>query len=711
MIGHSMFGEARIVHTSNFTFVTERVRMRFSKRLLYLIFASLQIALAFSASHIQAAPFLNKSDTMVQYFDKTTSTNGVSFAAFTYDAGTDSFWTLCFGSGQSIRNVAWNGTNWVPSGTGVGAANGGYVSDTSWFLYKRADNTQGTSSPNENTGWGGGQATPGGILLNPAPLTIAGQTYAAGTLALITDGATVVSENPGNITRLNFTKALYWYNLTETGTSTPSGAGAAPGPSTDYNGNNIVGWNDQFTTVLTRANLLTADGDSGSATASNLARSGAFSSNGQSFYMLDSNTTLGGIYKVDLTTTGAVTKILDADSSSPTSNLINTEMAVVPTSTRNFGFAGAGDQIIVEGSAGLGNNGGLNAYLDDGTTFNTTAKTVFTSAQFDAFLDVPTPGGNRYQSVVADAQGNLYFNNATTDGIYMYDTQGRFLKVSSYQERRAFQKSFGIDNPNATTNDFQLRTNTTAEAFPVTELLYTDAAFDAPIGILVYKPGDFDRDNDVDATDKSQFLAALRARGVAAPNLANARFNLNGNVSTTVTTSVGSQIGNPGTEAIFNPIVDWKDVKILQTFLDFPDGDTNLDGVLNITDLNTMRDNYYTLMGAANKTWAQGDFASLNPHASTYSALAIDANLVNLVDLNLLADTWQVHPEFAQLTWADLNLNGYTGQFRLDVIAAFDLQEAPIPEPGTCCLLLLGCAFLARRRSHRQALAARRIDR
>ena len=662
-----------------------------------------------------ASPSSADNPVLIKYFDAEISTSlqlggsNVAIGAFTYDALTDSFWTAGFtNSNQQIRHIAFNGTAWAATGTGLATATNGHVSETTWYLYKRSDNTQATGTPNDNSDWQSSNPLPGGLTLNPKPITINSQVYAPGTLMLVSDGGSVVDSNPTSVTtsQPGFTKRLYWYNLTETG-STPSGPTTAPGSGVDYNGNSVVDWNEQFMTIITHQHLLNADGDFSSVTSSNLGRSHALSTDGQSAYMVDSASNLGGIYKINLTTTGAVTKVLDADASP-----FNTEPGVVHTSVRNLNPSNlvVGDQILVEGSAGLGNLGGVNFYLDNGT-FNTTPNTLFTAAQFQDFAEMTTTPS--FGGITSDAAGNLYIvEDSTNTFLFKYDTAGRFSKVVGQAERRvhiaaeAAISGNHVDGYNANILDLQVRTNTSF-GFSVPEILFTDSAFDAPIGAVAFKVGDFDRDNDVDATDRSSFLAALRPRGQTVvpvgPTPASAffRFDLNSN---------GLDV-DPTSAVDFRSIVDWKDAKILQQYLGFPNGDTNLDGLLDFTDIDMMEANYYTLGGPADKTWGDGDFDSLDPLATTYLASAADANIVNLVDLQVLADTWLNLLGLPNLTFDDLDEQGYSGQFREDLIFAFDIQAEAVPEPSTLALMGLagvGLVVMAQRRRRQMRRSAGR---
>ena len=218
-------------------------------------------------------------------------------------------------------------------------------------------------------------------------------------------------------------------------------------------------------------------------------------------------------------------------------------------------------------------------------------------------------------------------------------------------QRTDFQKAVtGGTTTNVNALDLQTRTvtvTTGGNTFTVPEVLYSDSVLAAPTGILAFKPGDFNRDNALTSADLSQFQGALGLRGVAA-TAANRKFDING-----------------------NNIVDWKDVKVLQQFAGFKDGDANMDGSVNFTDLSIMRDNYYSVPGQlADKKWTTGDFASTTEAYSITS----DANKVNLIDLGVIAISWFSQLSPPPMTWDQLDINGYSGQFRTDVVSVFGLD-------------------------------------
>jgi hypothetical protein len=463
---------------------------------------------------------------------------------------------------------------------------------------------------------GGGQPLPNGLLLNPMAIGSA----APFTLAVVSDGASATTVSGSR--RNDLTQKIYTYSL---------GTGTAA-----------------FASLVTQAEMAVAAGLTNpvtSATGINISRQFAYSGDGQAVYIADSTaaTAYGGIYRADLAT-GTVSRLLaDTD--------CNTEVAVLTS--------GATDTILLRGGGSTGNTGGIDRITFNRTTGAATARTShLPAATLAAFLET-TPTDIVIASMASGTDGSVYFNNTDSTperrGIFKLDSSGRLVKVVSHAERAA---TFG-GSPNSSTLRMQPRSTTHPNGFTVTQLLYAESS---PLSMIAgaydFTTGDFDRDNDVDAADLALFQAAVGARGAGAAAAGSYKFDLNGNNA-----------------------VDWKDVKILQTFLPtLLDGDANMDLALDLADLDIIRDNYYTATsGSTGKSWTTGDFASLDPLATTYAADAADATVVNLVDLQVFATSWLQQLGQPLPTTLDLDARGYGGQFRQDVLTAFALVPEPTP--------------------------------
>lgn len=636
-------------------------------------------------SLIACAP-VAAQDQLVKYFSGATAGVG-NLGAQTFDANGD-FWV--------ISNSTFSGPAPVPRISKVANSGGTWsaqphaLDEDLRFFYRSSNPNAGFTNPL----WGGPTyGTPNSFLLNPAPLTITvptgtggvqSVTYQPGELAFITDAMGVLAEGNGQ-QRADATKKVWRYDLRKVDNPNPFGI-AISGPTSqipDFNNASngdgtssndvyfgsygLTDWNDAFTMVVSEQDLRNAAGIVDGS--DNFGRSFAWSSDGQSIYAIDAGTNTGGIYKIDATKTGVVTRIR-ADVTGPR---IISEPAVVPTSVRDFtpGNPGVGDQIVVMGSGDGGNIGGLNAYLDTGAPGPVGAPSiVFTRAQYATFADYYSETEPQYTSITSDAAGNLYFSESATDSVYRYDPQGRFVKVLSEREQDLFQEAEGFGGQDVIL-DLQHRLST-GPGFEVSELVYTDDRLDAPVGIYVYNPGDFDRDNDLDADDLAMFAGAIGLRNVAADD-ANVKFDLNGNeVAFRTTDTMGSPvIRHTNRDQV---VVDWKDVKILQQFALFPNGDTNFDMTLNFTDLDVMAANYYTLPNQNAETWITGDFASADPD---YLFDAPDANRVDLTDLEVIAEAWVIDLGLTAPTSGELS-SRYSGQFLTDAITAFGSVGLPL---------------------------------
>lgn len=373
------------------------------------------------------------------------------------------------------------------------------------------------------------------------------------------------------------TKQVFRYNTQAIGT-----LGSPPPPFGDAR--------DVMTTLVTLADMQAQIGQSG--TSDNIGRQFAWSSDGQSIYFVNSSAQFEGIWRVtDLDGTGSVSRISDVR--------INVEPGVI-------GLGGGVDRIIIRGSDETGNIGGLD-YIDFDTVSGTAGAPgiLLSAAEFDAFLDRPlTAGAPTTFSITTDEAGNIYFNdtngsNGGTRTVTRLDPEGRLVKVVSYEERQRFIDAPPNANPN--TLRMQIREVNHPTAGPISQLLYAENRTNSVTGVYLFEVGDFDRDGQVTANDLAMFGSALTTRHTPIdPDQFEqlTRFDLNGNGS-----------------------VDWKDVKILQTFLEFPDGDTDFDGVVDDTDLAVLQAN----LGSSDATWIHGDFTG-DDRVTLYDAYTLFRN-------------------------------------------------------------------------------------
>jgi len=459
-----------------------------------------------------------------------------ALASFGYDPtgpGGGTIYTAGFGSGADIRRIAnVDGAQAVTQVAGL----------SDWTLFMKGG----------DAGNGGGQATAAGFLLNPTAIGGA----AAFSRIIVSDGGTPVTV--ANARRNDLTQRLYAYDLV-------SGS---------------------FSSLVTQAELATAAGLANpvtTTTSGNLGRQYAFSGDGQAAYLADSTaaSAFGGIYRADLAA-GTVTRLLaDTDTA--------TELAVLS--------AGGVDTILLRGGSSTGNIGGIDRITFDGVTAS--PRTVHVpAARLADFLET-TVADITTISMAADASGNVYLNNTDSSpdrrAILRLDPQGRLSKVVSWAERKATLS--GTQNPNANTLRLQPRTVQHPNGFAVTQLLYAESApLNLVAGAYVFKPGDFDRDDDLDAADLALFRAAVTVRSGSAAGPNGFRFDLTG-----------------------NDRADWKDVQAVGQFLDYRAdpaivgrivpvlpimADADLNGVVDFADFRILRSSY----GGTARSFVQGDF-------------------------------------------------------------------------------------------------------
>jgi hypothetical protein len=455
----------------------------------------------------------------------------------------------------------------------------------------------------------GGSPTPGGIVFNPQPIG-AIPAYSA---AFLTDGAAIVKSGTTNLPAIS--QRAYRYNL-----------------ALDTNGDA----RDEMTSLITLEGLQNVQTPAQTSTSSNFSRQPAFSSDGQSLYYTDSSAAFGGLYR-QAATGGTITRVL------PDAEGLISESAVINTN--------GSDRVYIQGTLASPQAGGNSGGIDYFDTADNSRHVRVANTAIAAFLQTNVTDVD-VRSFATDTAGNLYFNEVDSAperrGVYRLDTEGRMIKVLSQGERI---ETFG-GNPNSNTLRMQSRTvNFTpaggGPAFPVTQLLYEETTGNLGIaGAYVFKAGDFNRDNDVTSADFDLFETALTLKGVAA-TVPNYKYDANGNNT-----------------------VDYNDVKILQRFAGFLDGDANFDFAVNFADLIVLAQNY----NLSAKKWTEGDFTG--------------DELVDFADLIPLAQNYQSNPLLTGLPGGE------------SFAADWALAQSLVPEPTSMLALATGVVAFGRRRRH-----------
>jgi hypothetical protein len=548
----------------------------------------------------------------------TTGTN----ASYTYDPTNNVFWMVVYGTGKGIRRY--------DVGTATSVA---LVGDTDFQLFALSrDVPAGTVSSNDT-----GSPICFAILLNPQPLTVSVRdpnhptdpnytisiNYPAGTLAFI-DQTTVVKE-AGLTNRPEWTKYIFRYDLRTIGNPTSAQpdyntAGNGAGGVTGAFG--VVDWNDCFTVAATMANWYSAAGVSSGTP--NIGRQFAWSTDGAYLYCVDissSTPSTAGLFKMSAAT-GALARIYNTTSSS--SLRLGSEPAVIPSSLRNLG-AGSGDQILIDGTTGTGNTGGINFLVDNAGTV-TGPNSVVSGATLAQFMELDPNVYANIVSLASDASGNIYYADSAsyTYAVYEYDTLARLACIKNKAQEYAFDVAQGGTGALAGSNlRLQTRDANHPTAGVITEVMYRgNNKYIA--GIWAFRPGDFTRDGVIDANDTNFFINQIKISqgangdpnklpwGASDPNFLNyINADLNGNA-----------MPNSGRTALSKIAVTDKDRLVMLQFANLWEGDVNWDGTVDANDRAAVVAN----IGKSNPLWFDGD---LNGDG------VVDANDLTLLDAQL----------------------------------------------------------------------------
>ena len=463
--------------------------------------------------------------------NSTGASGGVTLGAFVYDPGRDCFWIGTFGTVTGFRRFD------MATSTGTQCS---YDSDLNRFA--RASDVPGGVTSADDTG----KQNPSGMLLNPTELAFTVpapgggmQTlrYPPGSLVISNDNSSEVYVG-GSSVRYAWCKKMYRWDLRTVGAATsvqPDYNNAQDGLGNIWGSFGIVDWNDPFTVLVTSQDLI--DAAKPSKVTFNQGRQPAWSSNGKSVYFVDSAQYFGGVWKVNVET-GAVAWIYPNTAATTDARRVWTEPVVVSTTVRDLDPANstAGDQVFFEGSTLSGNAGGLDYLLDTGTTvtgpFVALSKADFRkwmewngkSTTRSQLTDGTDPGVNTYPtgdassvphvwSMAADADGTLYLaDSSSQSGVWRYDPQGRLTGVRSGRQQIKFNAAQGSTSTSVTLLRMQLRKVQyagTTGSFVVPQVLFRDNGLGGISGIYAFKPGDFNRDNVVNAVDVAQFETAM----------------------------------------------------------------------------------------------------------------------------------------------------------------------------------------------------------
>ncbi len=469
---------------------------------------------------------------------------------------------------------------------------------------------------------------PGGMIMNPAPVTYNGIEYDTGELCVIT--AWGKAEEAYAVKRLVAWDFREIWSYTDQQPDRDNAEWDSGMKITDIFGDAYgfgrTNWNDAFSSLVdlqSVGDVIGFDPDP-SKTGDQLgSRQATFSSDASKVYFVSKATSsasyrpYSGVYSVDMATK-EVKRIFDnSDPNVEIFESIPCEPDVMPIGVRNFtgvDFDPNFDQVMFSGTDVTGNVGGLVCVVDDGNEYP--IYPVIDREQIMDFLEITDANYNDYDGfpsvwgVAADTDGTLYvYVNGPTRTVLKYDLEGRLSAVGHHTMLHAFHRSEGSTSTSTTFYRLQLRTvnvpldpnDPNDPGLDIPQIMYMSVGGKCVAGIDVYPTCDFDLDGAVTVADmdffKTQYQRTLAGGDLPLITeeqdyLDYIECDLNGS---------GDINDDKNGLAAFS--VTEKDVEILYQFV--TPGDTNLDGVVDATDTATVEANMGMTEGA---DWSQGDF-------------------------------------------------------------------------------------------------------
>ncbi len=518
-------------------------------------------------------------------------TVGGAFAAYGYVPETGDFYTGIFGSGAGIRYYD--------------------VSEDVSYQYvypsdqERMSRSDWITNGYFNADWAGGWYV-SSLVLNPTNLTYNGVDYGPSALAAMT---TMPSKTDGEWA---YTKAFLTYDLREIWAATdrqPDYDNAMfSNPPVEYDrdygcGYGCVNWNDVITSLASVQEMAEAIGLTNILKSARNGRQAAWSTDGQSVYMVDHGrgNGFGGIWKKNLVT-GELRRIYTGEGDN---NGLYSEPWVVAAALRNFaGYTLDADQILVGSSESMENRGGLCYVLDSGRV-----GVVIPAPRLEQYLGQPP----KITALTCGPDGTVYFFNQQSPrySIHMLDPQGRLYDLDNRARRLAWHVNHGNTSSASMSLRLQNRRVTrdpdgtpgSGDEYDIDQVMFMSVNLKGVGGVNVFRPCDFDRDGAVDADDTAFFFEQYRRTWTDTNVLEISdtqdyydyiKADLNGDAYPDPDT---------GNATLAAPAVTERDVEVLLRFVTKTPGDANLDGVVDGGDLAILQAH----LGGPG-SWLDGDF-------------------------------------------------------------------------------------------------------
>lgn len=549
-----------------------------------------------------------------------------TIGSFCYDEANNRFYTVIFGSGKGMRmyDVDLDVSDH-------------YIWDIDLNLFCRASDVPGGVTDADD----GANYTLMAILLNPTTLNVGGLTYNPGELGIVLNYAAHVTDG-GIIPKPEWSKAIIRWDLRKVYWPTseqPDYNNAQDGQGRIIGAYGWCDWNDALTVAATNQDFNDA---AGVVTRPYIGRQFAWSTEGKHIYVTDHGKISGGVYKVNIES-GATWKI-HPDFVDPNTSGLYEECAVLSSTVRHLGQE-SGDQVLIAGHEDFGTEGGVSYIVDDANTI-TGPYVLISTAELQDFLELhadPDPNYNqvaRIRSFAADQNGNIYFYDAETYAVHMYDTLGRLVTLKNKAQQYAFNVSQGGNGVQGGSLRLQTRQVVHDTAGALTEVMFRGYNSWA-LGLYVFRPGDFNRDDVLDANDTGFFIDQFRVSQAANgdPNNLPTLYDPNGGyVDYCLADLNGSAMpyrDSSYTARLEKIAVTAKDLEVLLQFASLWKGDLDWDGDVDATDLATLIAN----KGMADPIWFDGDLDQDNDVDDDDQAI-LEAQLGNAYTIDPGEHAW-----------------------------------------------------------------------
>ena len=228
-------------------------------------------------------------------------------------------------------------------------------------------------------------------------------------------------------------------------------------------------------------------------------------------------------------------------------------------------------------------------------TFTRTAVTASHTDHTDTLVNTD----HEVAPTTVTSQGNdvYFFDGSNSSTLWRFDVQGRLGAIRNKPQHDYYNSTALGTAPGGNTSPLRLSVRNISYAgatstFSVPEVMCSSTALKGVAGIIGFKSGDFDRDNDVDEADMDALLAAIETP-IETFVVVHATYPGLNKFYEAVTDGAGGELAtvNPAAYVEYqkydlngNGLVTGRDLRIFRKFLGKPGLDADLDGDVDQAD-------------------------------------------------------------------------------------------------------------------------------